>query len=368
MNAARLASAARAAIVLLPALLLALHRIDSSDVWFHLATGRLVMEGGGLPASDPFAAYPAGTRWLVHDWFGSVALYALYALGRAPALVIGCAVASVAALGCALAGRMTAPQRRAREWAVLVATFLCYERFFVRPEVVSLLLAAVFTRVAAPKDPLRRRAIVALVAAQILWANTHTGFVMGPAIFWLVLLGRWLDRFIAPERARPPMRRSWRLAVALTAACFVTPYGWETWRHALRALSAAHGDAVRFGIAEWQPTFAGAWYEDPVLLLFAASLGWVALGIWRGRRHLDGFQLAMMLAMSVLACAARRHVPLFAVTALPLAADAWSRGPARFALASRVARIVALAASIVADAARRRHRARCLLRPLRSAA
>jgi tetratricopeptide (TPR) repeat protein len=337
MKRLRLATLARAACILAPAALLALHRIDSSDMWFHLATGRWILEHGGLPAGDPFAAYPAGTRWLVHDWLGGVGLYLLYLVGSAPALVLGCAAAAVAALACALAGRMTEPQRRWREWSVLAATLLAYERFFVRPEIVTLFLAALFTRLAT-RTAWSRRSAVALIAAQVVWANTHAGFVLGPAIFWLAVAGRGFGRG----------RRDWMLPAALTAACLVTPYGWRTWAHALGALRTAHGDAVRIGIAEWQPTFSGPWTEDVMMLLFALTLAAIGLSLWRGRSRLDAFDVSMLVGMSALACAARRHVPLFALTALPIAADLWSGAGATHAARSRFARLAVFAAPVVA--------------------
>jgi len=349
--AARSASTARAALVLLPAALLALHAIDSSDVWFHLATGRLVLEGGGLPSADPFAAYPPGTRWMVHDWLGGVGLYALYALGRAPALVLGCAAAFVAALACLLAGQMQTPQRRAREWAVLAATFLAYERFFVRPELVSILMTALFARVASAGGPTRRATTAALIAAQVLWANTHAAFVLGPVIFLLVPAGCWLDRFLTRDPTRAPARQQFLLPVGLAAACLVTPYGAGLLQHAWRALRAAQSDAVRFGIVEWQPTFGNDWLADPVRLVFAASLAFIALCMWRRRRALDGFGILLVLAMSVLAGSARRHLPLFAVSALPIAADWWSAAARQPDAARRTrlfGRVAALAAPVVA--------------------
>src|SRR5436189_3343627 len=69
-----------AAGVLLLAFFLGSFAATNSDLWAHLAAGRLVA-GGRLPtAADPFAA-DDGATWVNHAWLFDTLLYLLYQAG-----------------------------------------------------------------------------------------------------------------------------------------------------------------------------------------------------------------------------------------------------------------------------------------------
>jgi len=43
---------------------LQVHRLDDSDTWWHLASGRLIAELGSVPRSDPFSYTAEGAPWI----------------------------------------------------------------------------------------------------------------------------------------------------------------------------------------------------------------------------------------------------------------------------------------------------------------
>src|SRR3990172_9986676 len=57
-----------------------LHFTDP-DYWWHLRTGRLIVETGSLPQADPFSFTAAGSDWLAHEWLAEVVIYRLPAAG-----------------------------------------------------------------------------------------------------------------------------------------------------------------------------------------------------------------------------------------------------------------------------------------------
>src|ERR1700752_1758187 len=50
------------------------------DVWWHLATGRFIVEHHGLPHTDPFSFTMAGAPWRAVDWLAELILYGAWRL------------------------------------------------------------------------------------------------------------------------------------------------------------------------------------------------------------------------------------------------------------------------------------------------
>src|SRR5471032_1629691 len=59
----------------------ALAPIRSQDYFWHLATGRWIVEHHALPAVDPFGIASARTEWIDGEWLFQVLLYWTYAAG-----------------------------------------------------------------------------------------------------------------------------------------------------------------------------------------------------------------------------------------------------------------------------------------------
>ncbi|MFQ5600815.1 MAG: hypothetical protein ACE5G2_09710, partial [Candidatus Krumholzibacteriia bacterium] len=204
-----LLSWAAVAALALPAFLLGFHRIDSSDIWIHLAAGRHIVETGSVPERDPFSPPDTAANWINTQWLADVVLFLLHRVGASAALVTWAAILGGVALvlPCALAMR----RRVVRLWpylvALLLAMIIAYERFFVRPELVSLLLLAAATQLLRQRGPRTRGVVLALVAVQIAWSNSHAASVLGPILALLAWLGDAVDRRLRrADGAAPPTR------------------------------------------------------------------------------------------------------------------------------------------------------------------
>ncbi|HEY1860736.1 MAG TPA: hypothetical protein VGG61_10300, partial [Gemmataceae bacterium] len=65
-------------LVLVLAFLSASFLARNSDLWFHLATGRLLAQGQFTFGVDPFAYTTQGVYWACHSWLFDLGLYELY--------------------------------------------------------------------------------------------------------------------------------------------------------------------------------------------------------------------------------------------------------------------------------------------------
>src|SRR5437870_3976006 len=77
-----------AVLVVVLAFLAASFAARNSDLWFHLATGRLIAQGQYSPGTDPFAYTTEHVYWANHAWLFDLALFGFYKLAGGSGLVV----------------------------------------------------------------------------------------------------------------------------------------------------------------------------------------------------------------------------------------------------------------------------------------
>jgi hypothetical protein len=346
---------------LLPALpvalaaLLALRRLDDSDTWWHLAAGRWIVQHASVPRTDPLSFTVPDHAWVNVQWLFDLILYELFQRGGAALLVVA------AALTYGLAVVLLVKNLRLQVGAVLAtvlaiwATAVAQERFTVRPEMVSfaLLQLLLWLFASAARDEGRRLWLVPLI--MVLWANTHSLFIIGVLLIGCHLASAVLVRLpLLPAAWRqswpftPPADRRLMLwgSVAILAT-LLNPYGVTGALFPIELASRINGSNPIFAaINEFRSPFSGyapSFALDAYKALLTLSLGVVSLAalltaLPRGtatpsgtdlRASLTGqvenrFHVArflFFLALAFLSVLARRNMALFAMAAAPFVGE-----------------------------------------------
>jgi hypothetical protein len=55
-------------------------RLRSYDLFWHLATGKHILESGAVPRGDPFSFTAAGAPWVDHSWLFQLVLWGAWDL------------------------------------------------------------------------------------------------------------------------------------------------------------------------------------------------------------------------------------------------------------------------------------------------
>jgi hypothetical protein len=220
-----------------------------TDIWWHLAAGRLMVEEHRFIFSDPFAADTLGKPWVDVHWLFQILVYWLHRSGGIAALVL--AKIALVGLGVALATRaicMEIPRWLFLPAALAVSGFLFPARHLVltRPTVVTLvLLTATLLILEHVRRTERLRWALLLLPVQVFWANVQGLYLLEPGVLACVVVG---DAIAGVLLARtpglglhpPPARRvTVGLAVmlpVLVGAAAITPYGWDGLRLPFRLL------------------------------------------------------------------------------------------------------------------------------------
>ncbi len=302
--------------LLVPALVFiatAMDRNYQTDLWHHLARGRVLMEEGRLLDEDRFTCTIPGRAFQDCNWGCQAANYGLYRLGGLP--LVQTANASTLALTMAL---LVALCRR-RSGSLLAAAgvgllvfFGLWQMLIIRPQTFSLLL---FVLLYASLEGALRRPGLLFVSPLILavWTNVHGGFPVG-----LALVGCYfLALALGTRRVRDTLPWACCLAGCL-AATLVNPYGWRVCEYVLLTSRTASGRRID----EWLPPgldlLAGKVWVLSVLLL----LGLLA---WTGRRSGDRVRtwrdVILMACFLPPACGSVRMVAWWLLVSAPLLAE-----------------------------------------------
>lgn len=288
----------------------ALAPIRAYDAFWHLATGRWIVEHHAIPSVDPFAIASEKKPWINGEWLYEVALYAT-SIGNTTAISIVNAllIGAIFALGFMVASRNTT-----LGIALLTASLAFaggFDRLGVRPSTAAALLAASAVALLSSRMLDAKRLAIAYALLTVVWINVHPSALLAPAI---ALVSMQVDR------------KRWMVALASAVALLVNPFGF----HAITApfeLTKAIGSGA-FVNAEWLPSPASVF---PLLYLTICVT--CLLFVFSEERRENAWRFVLFLLFAGLAARYVRNQGLYYAT-LPLLVTLPSKGSRMWAAAA----------------------------------
>lgn len=295
----------------------------NSDLWFHLAAGRLIWQEKAIPASDSWSFTAAGLPWQNHEWLADVFFYLWSRAFGVDSLVLWqwLVVGVSYLLLFRLLQRVTGSYPVA--FLLLMLALAVGTPFYeIRPHLWTVLAFVLLILLTWERE----RPPLALPVLFLVWINLHGGAVFGLMAAFITLGCRALMPGEEPWRRRAAFSAGLWLSCVL--ATILNPYGWRAISYPLRLASAGRS-ATRTLLSEWLPPFEPGGLRAP---LYPAAIGVFALAAAilivllvrnppQRRRNLAALGLGLLtLAMSL---ASRRFVPFFGIAAALAAAQAW---------------------------------------------
>lgn len=283
------------------------------DMWWHLRTGEVIL-ATGIPQQDIFSFTVPNNAWVTHEWLSQVFMWLVYEVGGLPALIV--VFAALTALSFWLVYAVCEARPFLAAFVVLLAALASAIVWGARPQIFNLLGTAVFVYIV---ERVRRgdwsaRVLWTLPLLTVLWANLHSGYLLGVVLLGTYAGGGIFDRWLGLDEGGldwPALRQ----LVAVTAVCFLAaalnPSGPELWIYPFLTLGS---NAMQVYIQEWQsPDFHQAPFWPFAAML---ALGFVAMAFSRRRPSWTDLLLFGGTALAGLMSA--RHIPLFALVAAPI--------------------------------------------------
>jgi hypothetical protein len=291
-------------------------QMRGSDLWWHLASGRWMLEQRPWPLVDPWSFTHEGRAWLHHEWLADVLYWGWATLLGQESLVWwkwSVMAAAFALLFETLRRRTgSAPAAFA---GMLLAVAVGAPFFDVRPHLYSLLGTVVLFAVLWG----RARPAPLLPLLFLIWVNLHGGFFFG-LMALAVLLG------VPALLGEAPWR--WRLALACAAVCLLNPNGFEAFGYPLK-YAFDSGSPFRT-LGEWHPPFVAGGIRSPLYpyaigLVLAAAGGLTLSAAWRTAGGLSVSALVLSALTLAMSLRSRRFIPLFGIAGALLVSLALAR-------------------------------------------
>src|SRR5439155_18625775 len=268
--------------------------IRSYDFFWHLATGRWIVEHHALPVYDPFAVASAHVPWINGEWLFEVGLYDGYSLAGFPGISFLNALFVAVIFAGALWFASSTTDVAVATVAAAAGFAGASDRLGARPAAAAALLVVLALAILTSSITVTRMGI-AYAALTIIWINTHPSAVLAPVLAAAMLL---IDL------------RRWPVAVASAIALLVNPFGWRAIAAPLR-LTRLVGSG-EFVNAEWLPS-----YPSLFPLLYATIAVGVAMFIFVHEKRNNAARFAVFVVLAILAVQHVRNQGLY-FAALPL--------------------------------------------------
>ena len=156
--------------------------LSDADTYWHIATGRWILENGSIPATDPFSHSMRGAPWHAHEWASAVLLAISHEAGGWHGVVtLSVFSASLALL--ILAWTLSKHLR-----AFYVAAFIILGltmmngHLFARPHILVLPIIVIWVTLIVEARENNKRPPLWAALLIVLWANMHGSFLIGVLI------------------------------------------------------------------------------------------------------------------------------------------------------------------------------------------
>lgn len=225
-----------------------------SDLWWHIATGRWIVDHGTIPRIDEWSFSAAGRPWLQHEWLSDLLFQWWVAPWGVGSLVYWKWLVIILTFGLLFHTAVRITRDPVSSFAgVLLAVATAAPFMDIRPHLYSYLGTVLVIHLVLD----RRQPPVYLPLIFLVWANMHGGFFFGLMALFILLAPA---AFYGDRAFRIRAGLTW-LASALV--CLINPNGIEAFAYPLK-YAFDRGSMFSKVIEEWAPPFTPGGIQSPL--------------------------------------------------------------------------------------------------------
>jgi hypothetical protein len=284
------------------------------DMWWHLRTGEYILQNG-IPTHDVFSFTVTDHEWVTHEWLSQVIMWGIYLVGDLPGLII--VFAALVGLSHWLVYAVSDGRPFLPAFVTLLAAFASAIVWGARPQIFNLLLTAVFVFIVerVRQQKYSARVLWLLPVLTVIWANLHSGYLLGVVLLGTYAVGWGIERWLGSQIEPIPSWQDIRQLAIMTGVSFfaavLNPSGAELWIYPFSTLGSS---AMQVYIQEWHsPDFHAVIFWPFAGLLVVGILSMVF-----SQKRPSATDLLLFLGTGCAGLLSARHIPLFALVAVPI--------------------------------------------------
>lgn len=278
-----------------------------NDTWWHLRSGREIVETRSFLTTERFSHSSFGTELQIHWWLSQVIFYVAFVVGGTALLTVLCGSFAFGAV-CG-AWRLVRGTFETRIILLLFLMIATAPEWAVRPQVISMALFTVMLYLIV------RDRTVWLPVVCLVWTNVHAVVVLGLIVVGVVALE-------ALVWSRAKLRRDVAVLVGCALAPMVSPLGLHYWPRIISAVAISR----ELELQEYRPPF------ELVDLPFWVMVVAICVAVFLRRHSLkalsrnDRILLLSSGALALACLGAARNVAFFSLVAAPALATLIPQG------------------------------------------
>ncbi len=280
------------------------------DLPRHLATGRLILETGRVPLTEPFVYPYLGNPYVPHEWLFGVLCFIVYKYLGLTGIVL-CSAFIIAGAFSILYDHLSSKTELYMPIFLLViwGAMASSLHWITRPHLFTMLFLAVWL---VWMDQLRSGRSLHLwkfMILMLLWCNLHAEFIMGILVTLAFLIGWFLERWTgsAPKDTKVGKRMLLVLAASLPVT-LINPAGYLPWMRVFKYLG---NDYLMSAINETNsPNF-----QSPEFLILLALIVFSILLLSRNTRKIPWAESLLLAGATLLTLTSARSVHLYGIIA-----------------------------------------------------
>jgi len=311
------------ALLFISLFLMTLRPVTDPDFWWHLRTGQLIAETHVIPRTDPYSFTNNDQPWVTHEWLSELIIYSLYCLGSYSLLIIVFSLIITTAFFFAYLRCPSRSRPYIAGFVLLLGAVATAPTWGVRPQMISLLLTGlVLLLLTRYWQEDRIKYIIPLPLITLLWVNLHAGYLLGLVVIAIFITGGLIEIFIAEVFKKSDNSHSRIKSLLILCGIFglsglstlANPNGVQILIYPFQTLTS---NAMQQFIQEWlSPDFHQVMWQ-PLVLFILAFIGFGLIG----KKSISPINIILTLVFGYAAFLSARHVPLFAIVAIPVLAE-----------------------------------------------
>lgn len=309
---------------------LSIHQIICNDLFWHIKTGEYIVANKSVPMTDPFSYTIEGKSWLSNQWLSDILLYTIHKFFNFNGLILFKATLISIVFLIMLSAFF---KRNAYSWLYILiasaAVFCSNNRFILRPDNFTLFFTSLYIYIFTMSGnktacgcqqgvTKKNNYLFALPFLQILWVNTHGGFIIGLLLTGLFLIEEIFETKVLPLflrmnstcNSRLRLQRAFLLAGAVLCASFISPFGPKIILYPFKLVGSKF---FQGSVLEWLSIFSVINLKIETICLFIFLSVIAIISFLLNLRRIRIFNLLYCIVFGFLAVYSRRYIPLFAI-------------------------------------------------------
>jgi hypothetical protein len=284
------------------------------DVFWHMATGRYVLQTGHVPSTDIFGYITQGQTWMPFEWGWDVLTYSVYSLFGYNGLSILRTLLLFVVFGVFLL-----ILRKFKVSYVLsilflfVLAFAIMDRLTPRPHLMSYVFFSLVLLIIMQYRYFKRdnyNILYFLPLIFLVWANMHMGIIAGMLIFGIYIISEIISFYIPAKFSTKELRslnkaeivRLVLIFIACLLIMLINPNGFETYVYAYQHTKMKMLETVN----EWMSPFSERYTDNFVSYLYKGFLFSGVLILYYSAKRKDLFSGLLYVVFAIYSVRAMR--------------------------------------------------------------